>query len=354
MSVFEIAKTRNHEQVVFFNYPQFGLKAIIAIHDTTLGPALGGCRMRAYKTEEEAVDDVMRLSEGMTYKSAMAELPLGGGKACIIADPHMKQGRQQMFEQLGRCLNMLGGRYITAEDMGTSVEDIMNIRKYSKYAAGFAKEEGGGGDPSPWTALGVYGGIISACEIKYGSKDLKGKKIALQGIGHVGMYLLEHLTKAGAECTVCDFNHSVLEIATQKHGAKVVDPSKIYDVNCDIFSPNAIGQTVNADTLSRLNCGIIAGAANNQLISSDVYELINNKNILYCPDFIINAGGIISVGAEYNEGGWKESWVRAKAENIQNTVKRVLEESIKTNEFPEITAERLAKEKVESAKRRME
>lgn len=349
--IFAIAEARGHEQITYFNYPQVGLKAIVAIHDTTLGFALGGCRMRLYKNEAEALEDAMRLSEGMTYKSAMAGLPLGGGKSCIIADPQMKEGRKELFEQFGKCLNDLAGRYVTAEDMGTSVKDIMFMKKYSNYAAGFSKEEGGGGDPSPWTARGVFCGILAAAEFKYGSKDLRGKKISIQGVGNVGMYLLEHLSKAGAKCVVCDTRQSAVEEAHRLYGAEVVSCEQIYNIDCDIFSPNAIGQTINIFTIPLLRCSIIAGGANNQLSDNVVYDSIEKKGILYCPDFVINAGGIISVGAEYNKGGWKEDWVRNKTENVGNTVRSVIEEAKKRGQFPEVTAIALAKEKVAAAKR---
>jgi leucine dehydrogenase len=349
--VFQATEQRGHEQVVFFHYPAVGLKAIVGIHNTVLGPALGGCRMRLYTDESAAVEDVLRLSEGMTYKSAMAGLKLGGGKSCIIADPQMKDGRSELFEQFGHCLNHLGGRYITAEDMGTSVRDIQWMRRVTKYAAGFSPDDGGGGDPSPWTALGVYSGILAACERRYGSKALTGKRISLQGVGNVGTYLLELLTRDGAKVTVCDTRQSALDEAKRRYGAEVVSLEDIYDVDCDIYAPCAVGQTVNPTTLQRLKCKVIAGGANNQLSDASVYPLLAEKNILYCPDFVINAGGVTSVAAEYNEGGWKESWVREKAERIGDTVQLVLNEAEKRGEPTEVVAVKLAKERIAAARK---
>jgi len=340
---------RGHEQVTVFNYPEVGLKAIVAIHNTNLGPALGGCRMRIYTDESQAIDDCLRLSEGMTYKSSIAGLDLGGGKSCILADPALKNGRKELFVKFAECLNHLNGRYITAEDMGTSVEDVMVMREHTKYAAGYARDKGGSGDPSPWTARGVLNSIKAGCERKFGTKDLKGRYIALEGVGHVGMYLLKYLKEAGARVVVSDINKSSLERAKTEYGAEVVEPNAIYDLDCDIYSPNAVGQTVNPETLKRLKCKVICGGANNQLINPTVYETIDAKGMLYCPDFVVNAGGVISVGCEYVPGGWNESWVSQKVDNIYNTVHRILDESEKRSKFPEVVAVELAKERVREA-----
>lgn len=346
------AQKRGHEQIVFFNYPQFGLKAIVGIHNTVLGPALGGCRMRIYQNEAQALDDVLRLSEGMTYKSSIAGLDLGGGKSIIIADPALEEGRRDLFLQFGRCMNHLQGRYITAEDMGTSVADVMIMREVSKYAAGFDPAQGGGGDPSPWTARGVYNSIVAACERRFGSKDLSGRTVALQGVGHVGMYLLKMLRKAKVKVTVCDTKQSLVDQAQREFGAEVVNPDSIYDIDCDIYAPCAMGQTVNANTLKRLKCGIIAGAANNQLSGPEVYKTIAERKMLYCPDFVINSGGVICVGGEFVEGGWNENWVTKKVENIYNTIHKILDESEKKSQFPEIVALELAKERIRETEER--
>lgn len=342
------AEKRGHEQVCYFHYPQVGLKAIVAIHNTVLGPSLGGCRMRLYEEEGQALEDAMRLSEGMTYKSSIAGLDLGGGKSCIIADPAMKEGRRELFEKFAQCLNALNGRYITAEDMGTGVEDVMVMRTISKFAAGFARDKGGSGDPSPWTARGVFNSIVAACERRYDSKDLTGKRVTLQGVGHVGMYLVEMLRKAGATVLVSDVNQGSLEKARSSFGAEVVAQDAIYESDCDIYAPCAIGQTVNPDTLKRLKCAIICGAANNQLLDSSCYKIIEDRKILYCPDFVVNSGGVISVGGEYIPGGWNEVWVTEKVKGIYHTIHRVLDESEKRRKFPEIVAVELAKERIKN------
>lgn len=352
IKVFREIERRGHEQVCFFHFPEVGLKAIIGVHNAVLGPALGGCRMRLYEDETQAIDDVLRLSEGMTYKSSLAGLDLGGGKSVIIADPTMERGRRELFLKFAECLNHMAGRYITAEDMGTSVSDVKIMREVTKYAAGFAREEGGSGDPSPFTARGVFRGIMAACERKFGSADLTGRKVAVQGVGHVGYFLVERLKEAGAKVTACDVREENIRKTRAEFGVEVVPPDAIYDVECDVFSPNAIGQTVNPDTIKRIKASIIAGGANNQLLDSSLYKTILDRKILYCPDFVINAGGVISVGAEYNQGGWKESWVVPKVDNIYNTVHTVLDESEKRDRFPEVVAIELAKERIDDARRK--
>lgn len=344
------SEKRGHEQVTFFYYPEVGLKAIIAIHNTVLGPSLGGCRLRLYASESEALEDAMRLSEGMTYKNSVAGLDIGGGKSCIIADPAMIEGRQALFEKFGECVNNLNGRYITAEDMGTSVRDIMHVKKHTNHVAGVALEDGGGGDPSPWTARGLYKGILAACEHRYGSNDLKDKHVALQGVGHVGMYALKYLQEAGAKVTVCDTNESLLTEASQKYGANIVDKDAIYDVECDIYAPCAVGQTVNQSTIGRLKCDIIAGAANNQLSDSTIYKEITSRKILYCPDFVINAGGVINCASEYQPGGWNEAWTAAKVDRIFDTIHNVLTRSEKENKFSEVVALEMARERIAEKK----
>ena len=346
-------EARGHEQVVFFNYPEVGLKAIIGIHNTVLGPGLGGCRMRLYSSEEAAIEDVLRLSEGMTYKSALAGLPLGGGKACILADPAMKEGREALFKKFGECLNSLMGRYITAEDMGTSVDDIMFVRKMSQHAVGTDPKLGGAGDPSPWTAQGVFFAMQAAAERVFSTgRSLSGKRVTVQGVGHVGMYLVGHLVEEGAQVTVCDTNEANLQHASAKYGVTVVKPDAIYDVPCDIFAPCAIGQTVNATTLPRLSCKIIAGAANNQLPDASVYSQIVSKVMLYCPDFVINSGGVICVAAELPNNKQSTAWVQGKVKDIYATTAKVLDESNRRGKFPEIVAVELAKEVISAAKGR--
>lgn len=346
-------EARGHEQVVFFNYPEVGLKAIVGIHNTVLGPGLGGCRMRLYPSEAAAIEDVMRLSEGMTYKSALAGLPLGGGKACIVADPSMKEGREALFKKFGECLNYLMGRYITAEDMGTSVADMMAIKSASKYVAGTDPKLGGAGDPSPWTATGVFLSMQAAAERTFKEgRSLRGKRVTIQGVGHVGMYLLKHLTEAGALVTVCDTNEANVKEAAATYNASVVAPDAIYDVACDIFAPCAVGQTINAQTLPRLSCKIIAGAANNQLPDRSVYSTIVERGILYCPDFVINSGGVICVCAEVAAQRQTTTWIQSKVNDIYATTSKVLDEASRRNKFTEEVAVELAKEVIKAAKDR--
>jgi len=345
---------RGHEQVSYFYYPEVGLKAIVSIHDTTLGPSLGGCRLRMYKDERQALEDVMRLSEGMTYKSALAGLPLGGGKSCIIGDPAITEGRQALFEKFGECLNFLMGRYVTAEDMGTSVADMMAIRSRSRFVVGTDPLKGGAGDPSPWTARGVFLAMQAACERSFPeAKSLRGKRVSLQGVGHVGMYLLEALVGEGATVVVSDTNQGAIDEAVRRFQVTAVAPDALYDEPCDIFAPCAIGQTVNPATLARLKCRVIAGAANNQLSDPSVYEILESKGILYCPDFAINSGGVICVGAELAEGGPNITWIREKVEAIHATTARVLDESKLRGRFTEEVAIELAKERISAAKRRL-
>lgn len=351
--VLEQCQTRGHEQVSFFSYPDVGLKLIVAIHDTTRGPGLGGCRMRLYANEAQALDDVMRLSEGMTYKNALADLPLGGGKSCLIADPTMTEGREALFMRLGECLNHLAGRYVTAEDMGTSVSDMNEVRKKSRFVVGTDPATGGAGDPSPWTALGVFHAIRAAVERSFTSDPLvKGKHVVVQGVGHVGMYLVERLVKAGARVTVSDYNAALTEVASQQFGATVIAADKVYDVPCDVFAPCAIGQTVNPDTLKRLSCKVIAGAANNQLSNPDVCSILRELGIVYCPDFAINSGGVICVGAELAEGGPSLPWIQQKVDAIYSTTGKILDQARANGGDTQAVALGLAKERLAEAKRR--
>jgi leucine dehydrogenase len=308
--------------------------------------------MRSYQNETQALDDVMRLSEGMTYKSALADLPLGGGKSCVLADPKMSQGREALFAKIGECLNHLAGRYVTAEDMGTSVSDMNVIRQVSRFVVGTDPKTGGAGDPSPWTALGVFHAIRAAVERVFPSSDeVKGKRVVVQGVGHVGMYLTEHLVKAGAEVTVCDPNSALTESAAKNFGVKVVSIDEIYDVPCDVFVPCAIGQTINPNTIKRLSCKVIAGAANNQLSDPSVYTLLRERGVLYCPDFAINSGGVICVGAELAEGGPSTPWIQKKVDGIYATTAQVLDEAARSGRDTEVVAIELAKERIAKAKR---
>ena len=354
-SVLEQCTTRGHEQVCYFSYPEVGLRAIVAIHDTTLGPALGGCRMRLYDHESEALDDVLSLSEGMTYKSALADLPLGGGKSCLLVDPRLGEGRKELFLKFGACLNALAGRYITAEDMGTSVSDMMWIREVSKFVVGTDRNAGGAGDPSPWTALGVYNAMCAGVEVAFpDAPSLLGKRVSVQGVGHVGMYLVEHLHKAGAVITISDPHEQNIRRAQEAFGVSVVEPDDIYAVPADVFAPCAVGQTVNESTLKVMSCKLIAGAANNQLSDAGVYDILRERGVLYCPDFAINSGGVICVCSEAMGERPGPSWLEDKVAGIFATTAMILQKARASGRSSEEIAIEIAKDKIERHKRRQE
>lgn len=299
----------DHEQVVFFQDKQSGLKAIVAIHNTTLGPALGGTRMWPYASEEEALRDALRLSRGMTYKAAAAGLNLGGGKAVIIGDPKTMKS-QSLFRVYGRFLNTLNGRYITAEDVGIDVNDIEYMYMETDYVVGIESSHGGSGDPSPFTAMGVYQGILACLNKKFGNESLKGIRVNVQGTGAVGRHLVEILVQEGADVTIADIDKEKVEKLAAQFGVKVADPKEVVTMPCDIFAPCALGAIINTQTIDRLQCAIIAGSANNQLEKDEQAEVLRKKGILYAPDYVINAGGLINV---YHE---LEGYSRERAERM--------------------------------------
>lgn len=298
MSVFDHKEFDNHEHVAFFNDDASGLKAIIAVHNTHLGPSLGGCRMWTYKDSEEALNDVLRLSRGMTYKAAMANLKLGGGKSVILGDPR-KDKSADMMRAMGRFVNRLGGQYITAEDSGIAVSDIKLMAENTDFVGGVnAKYRYDGspsdGNPAPSTAYGVFVGLQTT--VKHRLKtDLKGVKVAIQGLGHVGYRLAEHLHQHGAELYVTDIFPENLDKAATFLGATVVKPDEIFGLDVDVFAPCALGAAINQDSLQQLNVKVIAGAANNQLAEERFGEQVRDKGILYAPDYVINAGGVIDI-----------------------------------------------------------
>jgi leucine dehydrogenase len=324
VAVFEELLKREHEQVIFCNDPHTGLKAIIAIHNTTLGPALGGCRMWQYQKEEDALRDVLRLSRGMTYKSAAAGLNLGGGKAVIIGDPK-KMKTEDLFRAYGRFVQGLAGRYITAEDSGTTVRDMEWVRMETDYVTGISRALGGSGDPSPVTALGTYEGIKAALKWKTGNESLENRVVAVQGVGAVGYHLVQHLTREGAKVFVCDIDQDNLKrVTTDFKGVEVVAPDKIYSVACDVFAPCALGAVVNDDTIPQLKASIIAGSANNVLADEEKHAAaLAQRDILYAPDYVINAGGLINVANEL-EGYNRERAVQ-QAAGIYNILMNVFQ-----------------------------
>ncbi len=287
-----------HELVVACHDKSSGLHAFIAIHDTRRGPSLGGCRMWSYADERAALTDVLRLSQGMSYKHAVAELPHGGGKAVIVGNPH-RDKTPALFAAFGRFVEALRGHYITAEDVGVGVEDMTHVRTATTHVAGLPIEDGGSGDPSPMTAFGVYCGLRAAVAHRFGSDDLNGRTVAVQGVGHVGYVLCRHLHEAGARLVVTDINAESLEAVRRDFGATVVTPEVIYEVDADVFAPCALGGTVNALSIPRLRAQVVAGAANNQLAEPEDARRLAAADILYAPDYVINAGGVINIAHEH-------------------------------------------------------
>ena len=326
----------NHEQIVFCNDKDTGLKAIIGIHNTVLGPALGGTRMWQYANEWEALNDVLRLSRGMTFKSAITGLNLGGGKAVIIGDAKT-QKTPELMKKFGEFVHSLSGRYITAEDVGMETADMDLVREVTPFVTGISESKGGAGNPSPVTAYGVFMGMKAAAKFKFGSDVLEDKTVYVQGIGHVGESLVEHLTNEGAKVVIADINEARLEQVSKKYGASIYRGNDLYAEEMDIYAPCALGATVNDDTIYKLKAKVIAGAANNQLAVEEKHgHILQEHGIVYAPDFLINAGGIINVYAEL-EGYGKQEIMR-KTENIYDTTLEILE-SAKANE---ITANRAA------------
>lgn len=315
--VFGQPSFNDHEQVVFCHDKDTGLKAIIGIHNTVLGPALGGTRMWKYTNEWEALNDVLRLSRGMTYKSAISGLNLGGGKAVIIGDSKVDK-TPEMITRFGQFVHSLSGKYITAEDVGTTTQDMDLIRDVTPYVTGISEERGGSGNPSPVTAYGVYMGMKAAARHQFGSDNLEGKKILVQGTGHVGEILIDYLTKEGALVQISDINEARMQEVAAKYGATIYAGDDVYSADVDIYAPCALGATVNDATIDKLKAKVIAGAANNQLANEQVHgKLLQEKGILYAPDFLINAGGIINVYAEIV--GYDKAESMRRTENIYNT-----------------------------------
>lgn len=345
--IFKQLTQNEHEQVVFCQDKDSGLKAIIAIHNTVLGPATGGTRMWMYNNEAEAVKDVLRLSRGMTLKNSVAGINLGGGKAVIIGDAR-KDKTEALFRSFGRFVKNLNGKYITAEDVGISTTDIEYIAMETQHVSGKPESMGGGGDPSPVTAYGVYMGMKASAKKVYGSESLEGKKVALQGVGHVGEYLLKHLIEEKAEVTVSDFYEDRVKEVVNQYGVKAVAKEDIYDVDMDIYAPCALGATVNDDTLSRLKCAIIAGAANNQLEDEQKHaEACKAQGILYAPDFLINSGGIINVYYEII-GNYSRKRSFEHTERVYDYTEKILELAAKENINTHQAALNMAQERIEA------
>jgi leucine dehydrogenase len=341
MQIFEQMGEYGHEQVVFCHEPSAGYKGIIAIHNTTLGPALGGTRFWNYATDAEAVVDALRLAKGMTYKAAVSGLNLGGGKSVIIGDPRTTR-REMIFRAHGRFVESLKGRYITAEDVGTSVEDMDYVQMETEFVTGIA---GGSGDPSPVTAYGTYRGMKTAAQERFGSDSLADARVAVQGVGHVGYYLCQFLAEEGARLVITDIDEARVQRVVSEFGADRVSPDEIYAVDAQIFAPCALGAVVNDETIGGFRCEIIAGAANNQLAEERHGKLLEDRGILYAPDYVINAGGLINVYGELND--WDAERAKRKAGEIYETMLQIFElareQGIPTSE----AADRLAERRIE-------
>ena len=333
-----------HESVHHFHDEASGLKAIIAIHSSARGPGAGGTRMWNYSDGDAALTDVLRLSEGMSYKNAVADLDLGGGKAVVWGDSR-RDKTPELFEALGRAIESLGGRYWTAEDVGISPADLEHVQKHTRYAAGLDHGEAASGDPSPHTAKGVYLGMKAAAKRVFGSESLSGVKIAVQGVGSVGGALARRLADEGAILTLTDVHRANLEQISEQTGARIVSPEDIYDVDADIFSPNALGAVINKETIDRFQCRLIAGGANNQFADSAVGQALVERNILYAPDFVINGGGIINVASEIS-GVYDLDWVNGKLLKLAETLGEILDMSLARKTDPAKEALRVAREKL--------
>jgi leucine dehydrogenase len=332
--------------VVFCRNAKTGLRAIIAIHNTTLGPALGGCRLYDYANEEEALRDVLRLSRGMTYKAAVANLDLGGGKAVILGDTSIKS--EALFRSFGRHIESLGGRYISAEDMNTNVEDMNHIRRETRHVTGAGKHVGGSGDPSPVTAWGVYHGLRACLEVVYGSPDVAGKTVAIQGAGNVGYHLGRYLHQEGARLAVSDINSRNVKRMVDEFGATVLEGDEFYRAPVDVLAPCAVGGVLNARTIPLVRAPIVCGGANNILDQEERDgEALQARGITYGPDYVVNAGGLMNVYAELQ--GWPAGKAMDDAEGIFNTVKRVLHKAQTEGLTTIVASNRLAEERIELA-----
>ena len=342
--LFSDLENNDHEQILFCQDKSTGLKALIAIHNTVLGPGLGGTRMWTYAKEEDAVRDVLRLSRGMTYKASISGLNLGGAKAVIIGDPKQHKS-EALMRKFGRYVENLNGKYITAEDVGTTTKDMEYVSMETDHVVGLPEIRGGGGDPSPVTAYGVYMGMKAAAKKAYGSESLEGKTVAVQGVGKVGLHLVEYIHQEGAKIYVTDIYETGVKIAVEKYGAISVPSEDIYNLDVDIFAPCALGAILNTENLNKLKCNIIAGAANNQLENELEHgNMCQDKGILYAPDFLINAGGLINVFSEYN--GYVREIAMAQTEDIYNTTLAIFDHAENKKINTQMAAIELAEKRV--------
>jgi leucine dehydrogenase len=348
LDLFEKLKSSSHEQMIFFREQVSGLRAILAIHDTTLGPAIGGVRMWSYGDESAAVDDALKLSRAMTYKAAGAGLNFGGGQTVIIGDPKTDKS-ESLFRALGRFIDSFGGRYIAAEGVGTSYNDMDYIRMETRYVVGIPSAHGGSGDPSPLCAAGVLDGLQVCLQFLGKEESLKGVRVAVQGVGRVGSILVGALVDRGAEVTIADTDAETLQRVSSESRLNVVAPEEIYDVDCDIFCPCALGGILNDGSIGRLKCRVVGGAANNQLEDERHGDALHERGILYAPDYIINAGGLINVSEEIY--GYDEERARRKTAVIKDVLLRVLESARDKGIPTHKAADQFAEDRIEQVGR---
>jgi len=340
--IFETLDTSGHEQVVFCHNPDAGLKAIIAVHSTVLGPALGGVRMRPYADTQTALTDALRLSRTMTYKNALAGLNVGGGKAVLIGDSTQDKS-EVLFRAFGRYVDSLGGRYITAEDVGTDVNDMENVYRETEYVVGVHQVHGGSGDPAPFTAYGALQGLMATLNRKFGNEEIGKYSFAVQGLGHIGMEYVKLLKERGAKLFVTDLNPKLVEHAVEEYGAEAVKPDEIYDLPVDVFSPCALEYAINAETLPRLKAKVICGTANNQMSHVTGVEAAK-RGILYAPDYAVNAGGVINVSLEID--GYNRERAMRMMRTIYHTVGKIFDRAERENIAPQYAADQIAEARI--------
>jgi len=339
----------DYENLYICQERETGLRAIIALHDTTLGPATGGCRMWTYACEEDAIEDALRLARGMTYKYAAAGVNLGGGKCVVVGDPRTEKS-EALFRALGRFIDRLGGAYITGEDVGTTLRDMEYIRMETPHVVTLPRDLGGAGDISPATARGTIQGMRATCAAVFGTPDLKDRSVAVQGLGMVGSHVLEMLRTEGAAVYVADIDARRAEELAVRHGAAVVPPEAIHGLDVDVYSPCALGATVNDRTLPELRCKVIAGCANNQLATIEHGDLLHEKGILYAPDYIINAGGTIFDTDRLQPGGFNEERAWGRVDRIFETMTALIETSRQEGIAPARAADLLAERRLDAAR----
>ena len=335
-----------HTHVLFGADERTGLRTIIAVHSTALGPALGGTRFYPYESVDDALTDALRLSRGMTFKNAAAGLDLGGGKAVIIGDPRTDK-TPDLLRAYGRIVENLDGLYITAEDVGTSTDDVAIIRETTRHALGLSIDRGGSGDPSPFTALGVFSSMSAAAKHAWGSEELHGRTVSVQGVGKVGYHLVSYLVEAGCEVVVTDVFQPSIERVVEDFGVKAVPPEEIYDVDADIYAPCALGATLNPDTIPRLQCRVVCGSANNQLATDADAGRLVERGILYAPDFVVNAGGVINVSQERR--GYDRETSAQKVRELKEATDRILSVASERGITPHRAAVQLAESRIKAA-----